>query len=131
VSSEEASLLAFLHGTREHPAPNDIDRLLEGLDAMLDIGSLDSLARLVHGDAPLDTPYIGECNDLLASVDVGQLSTTMVVAIVRFTASRKSLLSAWEPLRSRAVLELESREPARWRALMHGLLEDGGDSHHE
>jgi len=123
------SLLEHLHTTRERNNENSaevdksIDLLLDALDAMLDIASLDTLSRAIHRQEPRPTPYLEECNDLLASVDVAKVGTTEIMSLVRFTYMRRSQLSAWHSLRDRAVEELKQREPDRWQKIMFGVTE--------
>lgn len=120
-------LLEFLHSTRDGGLDEDVqlDRLLADLDDMLDICSLDSLARTVHNKPPRETPYMQECNMVLEKVDVCRLSTMMLISLPRFTYSKKEFLPAWDKLCQIAVAETRVREPETWKDLMHGLYEEG------
>lgn len=121
-------LLDFLHASGSGGADRATDRrqmgaLVRKLNGMLDISSLDSLARTFHGHEPSPAPQATECNEILAAVDVSRVSTNLLVGLVRSTFPKRSLLPAWYGLRDSIRLEFTAREPKRWRALLNGLLE--------
>jgi len=121
-------VLEFLHASGATPedAPGgdqELDKLMEILDGMLDIASLDSLARGLHKMEPKSSPYAKVCDELLSKVEPARVSTLLLLSLVRFTCSRREMLPAWYVLRDDAVAEIKKRLPDRWESIMMGLLE--------
>jgi len=124
VTKRVKDLLEFLHATRDNDDPRrDLGRLIHDVNDMLDIASLDTIARNFHGDEPKDTPGRPEANELLENVDVCCLSTQMLVGLARYTFSKRALLPAWPKFVELAVAECRVRHPNKWESLMSGLYE--------
>ena len=122
------SLLEFLHASGSIPdedarGDRQLDRLLEDLDGMLDISSLDSLARSFHKEDPRPSPHAEECNEMLKEVDLTRLSPLMVSSLVIFTSHNRTMLPAWYQMRDDAVVHLKEQLPDRWEGLLSGVLE--------
>jgi len=133
VTVRADDMLEYLHASGELPedAPRQdqqLDRLMEDLDGMLDIASLDSLARGLYKVEDPPSPYAGVCDEILSKVEPSRVSTLMLSALVRFTCRSRAMLPAWYQLRDGAVAELKKRLPDQWEGIMAGLLdhEPGG-----
>lgn len=127
MTERVTALLEFLHASGSAPDDdrtqrNQIRHLLRELDAMIDVHSLEALARKFHKLDPVPTPHVDECNTLLASTDPKRVSTILLLGLVRTTFSYQSLLPAWRPLADRMTEEIKKRRPKEWRELLTGIV---------
>lgn len=121
MTERVAKLLGLLHSSRGGKVRDkDLDALFRGLDDMMNIASMVSLARNLHGQPPIPTEHVDECNSLFEQVDVEKVHEEMLANLLRVVSSKRSLFPAWEPLRDRVRAELTSRGEDV-EILLHGL----------
>ena len=121
-------VLEYLHASGQMPddatrRDQQLDRLMDDLDGMLDIASLDSLARSLYKIEQPSSPYAKVCNEILEKVEPARVSTLMLMSLVRFTCRSRAELPAWYQLRDDTVAELKKRDHSNWKDLMQGLME--------
>lgn len=128
VTVRVEEVLEWLHASGDVPddAPRQdqqLDKLMELLDGMFDIASLDSLAASLYKRPPKPSAYNDVADEILAGVDPSRVSILLLSSLVRFTWRTRDRHPSWYGLRDRAVAEFKERVPDRWEAIMTGLLD--------